>query len=198
MIERSRSARTLVGAMLVVAGLASMASAQSAATSVTHLSLEGVVDPFVADYLRSGIDGADDAEAVLLTIDTPGGLDSSMREIVKAIQASHDAGGLLCGSGRGPCGLGGRVHPDVVPRGGDGARHQRRRVDARSGSAGSRSPRRSRKTRPRTCGRSRSSEGRNAELASTFVTESNSISAEDALEGDVIDLIAPSRAGAPG
>ena len=46
------------------------------------------MDPFVADYLRDGIEGAQDASAVLLTIDTPGGLDSSMREIIKAIEAS--------------------------------------------------------------------------------------------------------------
>ena len=85
MIERSRSARTIVGALLLVAGLASMASAQPAEASVIHLSLEGVVDPFVADYLRNGIEGASEAAAVILTIDTPGGLDSSMREIVKAI-----------------------------------------------------------------------------------------------------------------
>ena len=97
MIERSRSARTLVGALLLVAGLASMASmasAQPAQTSVVHLSLEGVVDPFVADYLRNGIEGASEADAVLLTIDTPGGLDSSMREIIKAIQASRTA--VIC------------------------------------------------------------------------------------------------------
>ena len=43
MIERSRSARTIVGALLLVAGLASMASAQPAQTSVVHLSLEGAV-----------------------------------------------------------------------------------------------------------------------------------------------------------
>jgi ABC-type sugar transport system substrate-binding protein len=48
-IARSRSAGTLVGAVLLVAGLASMASAQPAESSVIHLSLEGVSDPFVAD-----------------------------------------------------------------------------------------------------------------------------------------------------
>ena len=54
------------------------------------LSLDGVVDPFVADYLRDGIEGAQDgAAAVLIAIDTPGGLDSSMREIIQAVLASQ-------------------------------------------------------------------------------------------------------------
>jgi membrane-bound serine protease (ClpP class) len=60
-----------------------------AATSqqVVALRLEGVVDPFEASYLTSRIHTAanEGAAAVLLTIDTPGGLDSSMREIIKAI-----------------------------------------------------------------------------------------------------------------
>jgi len=56
------------------------------ATTVVHLSLTGVVDPFVANYVRDGISKAGArGETVLLTIDTPGGLDSSMREIVQAI-----------------------------------------------------------------------------------------------------------------
>jgi membrane-bound serine protease (ClpP class) len=57
---------------------------------VLSLTLNGVVDPFEASYLKSGIEAAnhDGDAAVLITIDTPGGLDSSMRKIVKAILAS--------------------------------------------------------------------------------------------------------------
>jgi membrane-bound serine protease (ClpP class) len=51
------------------------------------LALDGVVDPFVASYVKDGIANAQAAgdQAVLLTIDTPGGLDSSMRQITQAI-----------------------------------------------------------------------------------------------------------------
>src|SRR5262245_40413913 len=87
-VERSRIARTLIAAAFVIGGLATGARAQEATPTVTHLSLEGVVDPFIADYLRQEIADASGSDAVLLTIDTPGGLDSSMREIIKAIQAS--------------------------------------------------------------------------------------------------------------
>ena len=69
------------------------ASAQTATPRpvVLSLKLNGVVDPFMASYVKRGI-GQANAEkdaAVLLTIDTPGGLDSSMREITKAILASN-------------------------------------------------------------------------------------------------------------
>ena len=192
MIERSRAARTLVGAVLLVAGLASIASAQPAPPSVIHLSLEGVVDPFVADYLRDGIEGTDDAAAILLTIDTPGGLDSSMREIVKAIQASpipvvcyvSPEGGRAASAGAfilmachvaamapatnvgasTPVGIGGITLAAKIAE--DAAAYMRTLAERRD---------------------------RNPELAATFVTKSRSISAEEALAGNVIDLVAESE-----
>lgn len=62
----------------------------SATRTVVGVHLDGVVDPFEASYLTSQIAeaGRSRAEAVLLTIDTPGGLDSSMREIVQSILSS--------------------------------------------------------------------------------------------------------------
>lgn len=55
--------------------------------TILNLRLEGVVDPFEASYLTGQIDSAstEGMDAVLITIDTPGGLDSSMRDIVKSI-----------------------------------------------------------------------------------------------------------------
>lgn len=192
MIERSRSARTVVGALLLVAGLASMAAAQAAQTSVVHLSLEGVVDPFVADYLRNGIEGAGEASAVLLTIDTPGGLASSMQEIIKAIEGSKipvicyvapegaraaSAGAFILMScpvaamapatnvgASTPVGVGGMTLSRKIEE--DAAATMRKLAEQR---------------------------GRNAALASSFVTGSKSITAEEALDGNIIDLIASSE-----
>ena len=58
--------------------------------TILNLRLEGVVDPFEASYLTGQIDSAsaEGMDAVLITIDTPGGLDSSMRDIVKSILGS--------------------------------------------------------------------------------------------------------------
>ncbi|MFN2595060.1 MAG: nodulation protein NfeD [Actinomycetota bacterium] len=76
--------------LIAIAGVLVLAGAPAAATSsrqVVALNLKGVVDPFEASYISGAIvDAADShAAAVLLTIDTPGGLDSSMRKIIQSI-----------------------------------------------------------------------------------------------------------------
>lgn len=66
------------------------AAVATAIAPVIILKLDGVVGPASADYLVRGLREAArrDASAVVLQIDTPGGLDTSMRAIVRAIVAS--------------------------------------------------------------------------------------------------------------
>jgi membrane-bound serine protease (ClpP class) len=73
--------------VLVIALWFPLAASAQTSGVVVELSVDGVVDPFVADHVEDGLADAEreGASAVLLTIDTPGGLDSSMRQIVKAI-----------------------------------------------------------------------------------------------------------------
>lgn len=54
------------------------------------LAVQGAISPGSADYLVRGIDKAAEAQArlVVIEIDTPGGLDTSMRDVIKAILAS--------------------------------------------------------------------------------------------------------------
>ena len=89
-----RGRRLAVLAVAAVLGLGTgilQARADSSASTVMGLQLTGVVDPFLANYIAGGIHEANNRgdAAVLITIDTPGGLDSSMREITQAILGSR-------------------------------------------------------------------------------------------------------------
>ena len=79
-----------VPALLLVA-LLSLPSAASAAGAVHVLTVQGVINPVQARYVAGGIAAANaaGAAAIVIKLDTPGGLDTSMREIVQSILASN-------------------------------------------------------------------------------------------------------------
>ncbi len=72
-------------AMFLVALIGAQAGAQGGKVHV--LTAKGAINPVLAGYLERGLkDAADEgATAVVIQMDTPGGLDTSMRDIIQAI-----------------------------------------------------------------------------------------------------------------
>jgi membrane-bound serine protease (ClpP class) len=68
----------------LIAGLMSVTQAQAQDSGVLVADVTGPITPAVAHYLGLAVESAVEADAVLVvTLDTPGGLDVSMRDIVQ-------------------------------------------------------------------------------------------------------------------
>lgn len=195
---RGHPARLTIAVALTFVGslgfLNAPATAQDSPSegAIIRLQLDGVVDPLVADYLRNGIAeaAAAGAAAALIEIDTPGGLISSTRQITQAILNAElpvlcyvapsgaraaSAGSFVLLSCHVAAMAPGTNVGAATPVGLDGAVGSDKAVNDAAASM-----------------RAIAEEhDRNADVAESFVTDAVSISAEQALRDDVIDLIAP-------
>ena len=189
-VRRAFSISLIGAALLGIGGVLPATGQQDGA--VVHLRLDGVVDPFIANHVKGGIEAATEqgAEAVLITIDTPGGLDSSMRQITQAILNARlpvlcfvspegaraaSAGAFILLSchvaAMAPATNVGAAHPVGVSGVIESQKAENDAAEYMRGLAERR--------------------GRNADWAERAVRDSESASAREALELGVIDLITP-------
>jgi len=87
----SRGSLLLFGVVLLAVSLAGCASSIKEKNAVHVVTIDGTINPVMARYVESAIGAAEDSDAaaVVLRLDTPGGLDSSMRDIVQRIESSR-------------------------------------------------------------------------------------------------------------
>jgi membrane-bound serine protease (ClpP class) len=79
-----------MGRWLLIAGLALTAPLAARAAEVALIELDGPIGPASSSYVSaaSGRAVQQGAQAIVLRLDTPGGLDAAMRDIIKTILAS--------------------------------------------------------------------------------------------------------------
>jgi membrane-bound serine protease (ClpP class) len=100
-MNRGRSGRRIVVAFLCFASMAAVSITLSAAAQsrdpalrspvIYRARIEGVVNPFSAHYLERAIRETEraGAAALIVELDTPGGLDTAMRSMIKAELNAH-------------------------------------------------------------------------------------------------------------
>ncbi len=194
-VMNATTRRLLVPIGLMFAGVSiagTQASAQTSSPRVIELRIDGVVDPFVANHVEGGIADAADAgaAAVLITLDTPGGLDSSMRQITQAIlNAKVPVIGYVSPQGARAASAGTFILLStniaaMAPATNVGAAHP-------VGLSGAIASEKAVNDAAEYIVSIANERGRDAEWAESAVRDSVSASAEEALRLGVIDLIAP-------
>src|SRR5680860_1178486 len=90
--RRARRALSLVWLTAMAAGIVMLAASplnaqEGGDQTVDVIELEGIIDPTNADYLKGRLARSQDdgVHAVVIRIDTPGGLDVSMREMIQGM-----------------------------------------------------------------------------------------------------------------
>jgi len=162
---------------------------------IIEIRVQGIINPPTAGFIKETIDNAEKkkAEALIILLDTPGGLDSSMRDIVKSIMESDipivvyvfppgaraaSAGSIILLSAHiaamAPGTNVGAAHPVTIGK--EKVDKEMMKKVVKDAEAYARSIAMKRK--------------RNVEWASRAVKESASITAHEALKNNVVDFVA--------
>lgn len=208
MIDRFFPSRLFLSLCSLLLGLALLLGAPVRAASpapaadrggVVVLTVKGPINPVVAGYVTRGLGAAGErgAVAALIELDTPGGLDSAMRDIIQAMIASRVPVVVYVapqGARAASAGMFITVAAHVAAMAPDtaiGAAHP-----VGGGGEEIKGPMADKVTNDAVAyGRGLAERrGRNANWVEQAIRKSVSASANDALKQGVIDMVAPSRA----
>jgi membrane-bound serine protease (ClpP class) len=194
-VRRSRIAACL---LLLLTGffLAAASPSRGQASTILAVTVDGVITPIMADHIRDVLDQVEREghQALLVQLDTPGGLDTSMRDIIQSFLNARlpvivyvspqgaraaSAGALITLASHVAVMAPGTSIGAATPIGGEGGEDLAQKVinDAASYAESIAEQR-----------------GRNVDFAIDAVREGKSIAANEALDIGVIDLIARDRA----
>ena len=177
-------------------------AAPVSSTQVVQLRIDGEIEPILSEYLVNAIHQANDEHAglILITIDTPGGLETSMREIVQAIlQSKVPVAGYVSptGSRAASAGFFILMATDVAAMSPGTETGAASPIMEIGGQTVQIDPTLKSKITNDATAFLRSytvARGRNADLAATAVTDAKAFSAQEAIDGKLVELVAGSRA----
>lgn len=196
-VDLGRRSRVSAWLLLLLMGLflAAASPSRAQASTILAVTVDGVITPVMADHIRDVLDRAEGegSQALLVQLDTPGGLDTSMRDIIQSFLNTRvpvivyvspqgaraaSAGALITLASHVAVMAPGTSIGAATPIGGEGGEDLAQKVinDAASYAESIAEQR-----------------GRNVHFAIDAVREGKSISANEALEIGVIDLIARDR-----
>jgi membrane-bound serine protease (ClpP class) len=179
---------------------ASAAADSGSNAKVVQLRIDGEIEPILAEYVVNGIEqaGRDHASLILITINTPGGLDTSMRAIIQAILNSPVPVVTYVnptGSRAASAGFFILLSADIAamsPGTDTGAASPIMEMFGQEAKIDDTLHKKILNEATAYLRSYVSKRGRNVDLAATAVTDAKAFSAQEALDGKLIDLIANS------
>jgi len=206
---------------------AQQADGEAGAGHIAELTVDGAIGPATTDYLLRSMEKAQEAgaHAILIRLDTPGGLDAATRDIIKAILASplpvityvHPAGARAASAGTyilygshvaamtpstnlgaaTPVQMGGPLPQAPDPDEGDESEEEEREngeeESEREALQGTAMERKVINDSVAFIRGLAERHGRNADWAERAVREAVSLTASEALEQNVVDVVAENR-----
>jgi membrane-bound serine protease (ClpP class) len=191
--------RIILAFIIVLLAISIGASVQAQNPRIDVLTVKGTINPVLVDYIQRGIENAEDtgAEAIIIQMDTPGGLDDSTRKIIQHIVSSRvpvvvyvaPSGARAASAGlyilqsanvaaMSPNTATGAATPISLGEGGEAQISEELQAKIINDSA----------AYMRSLAESH---GRNADWAEKAVREAVSVTEQEALELNVIDIVAP-------